>query len=267
MKNIAFFITHKTLSYEHAEATIRSLGFQEIRDEAKLDVLYVYNTHQDELSNASIEALLEKHNVQRVCKEIKVFNYDPATPKALAADIAAVMGYAQEVYDSSDRVLLLKSDCVLSKNFLDDILHLPAGDMYFVAPFICAKARVSDEEIFEYAQRDQVVFSDDITFFVEDQTNSTDNDFSNRPGVDVTDEDIRFTCCYVISDFSCHLITASLASRLNLQIQSWGGAKFHALTEYHHGTNRSFVIHKFHDIISENRSTDREGPVKDWLAS
>ena len=185
----------------------------------------------------------------------------------MGADIGAICEFARVNYSPDDRILLLKSDCVLSKNYLEDILNLPEDDVFFTAPFICAKARVSDEEIEEYSKRDTVVFSDDITFFVEDGTNSPNNDFNNRPGVNVTDEQIKFTSCYVIGDFSCHFITNRLTRRLDIGIQSWGGVKFYALAGYHVGSDRSFVIHKFHGIESENREGDREGPVKEWLAS
>lgn len=267
MKNIAFFITHKTLSVEHAGAAIRGLSMQEIRDKKKMDVLYVYNTHQDELSNDTVLLLLKKYNIKRLVNEIRVFDYDPNTHKSLGADVTAICNYALQNYSIDDRILLLKSDCVLSKNYIDDVLHLPDGQVFFVAPYISAKARITDDEIFEYCMRDKVVLSDDITFFVEDQTNSSNNDFTNRPGTRVTDKHIKFTSCYVITDFSCHHISLSLVGRLKVKFKSWGGVKFYSVTPFHVGTNRSFVVHKFHNIISENRSIDREGPVKGWLAS
>lgn len=54
---------------------------------------------------------------------------------------------------------------------------------------------------------------------------------------------------------------------IDIQHQSWGGVKFYKLRNFYIGTDRSFVIHKYHDIKSENRSTDREGPVESWLRS
>ncbi len=32
-------------------------------------------------------------------------------------------------------------------------------------------------------------------------------------------------------------------------------------------TDRSFTVHKYHDIRSENRETGREGPVEQWITS
>lgn len=265
MRNVAFFITHKTLGIDHAEMTLASLGLQQT--DKQLDVLYLYNTHEDELDNKALVALCLKHGVDRIVKEIKIFPYDNQTHKALAADIFVITEYCRATYAEQDRILLLKSDIVLSVNYLDDILSLPEGDVYFVAPFVCAKARVTDAAILEYAKRHEFIRSDDITFFVEDEHNSPANDFNDRDGVDVMDEDILFTSCTVNTDFSCHFITNWLTRRLNLQVQSWGGVKFHALLNYYTTTNRSFAIHKYHGIESENRTGDREGPVKDWLNS
>jgi hypothetical protein len=267
MKNIVFFITHKTLGVEHAKASFLSLSRQEPISK-KFDALYIYNSHENELSNDLLISFYTTFNLDRYFKEIKIFNYNVLTHKSLGADITAIKDYVKHNYAAHDRVLLLKSDCILSKNYFQDIFSLPVDKpVYFVAPFICAKERISDVEIFEYATRDLYIPSDDITFFVEDQTNSRNNDFVNRPGVNVTDEQIKFTSCYVITDFSCHFISINLLDNIIIEFQSWGGAKFYYLTNYFIGTDRSFVIHKYHDIISENRSTDREGPVVSWLKS
>lgn len=268
MKKIVFFITHKTLSEEHANATFWSLSNQSVNSSEKFDCFYIYNTHQDELTNSFLTELYERYNLGRFFNELKIFDYDNNTPKALGADIGTIGNYVLQNYSDDDRVLLLKSDCVLSKNYLNDLLKIEENKkIYFVAPFVCAKERIKDEEIFEYANRDKFIASDDITFFVEDQTNSSNNDFHNREGVKVTDEQIKFTSCYVIGDFSCHYITASLLPKMIVNIQSWGGVKFYNLTSHFVGTDNSFVIHKYHSIISENRQSDREGPVKEWLNS
>ena len=265
MRKIAFFITHATLTYEHARATLYSLSKQ--TTDLKFDRLYVYNTHEEELSNSTILELCSEFNIGRLFNDITVFPYDPQTHKSLGADIGTISEYCRQTYDMTDRVLFLKSDCVLSKNYFADLHACGDGTIYFTAPFVCAKARLTDEDIFEYSDRDAFVRSDDITFFVEDQTGSLDNDFNNRPEVSVTDNDIRYTSCYVITDFSCHYMSVSLTSLLNIQHQSWGGVKLHSLVPYFIGTDRSFTIHKFHGVISENRNSDREGPVVEWLNS
>jgi hypothetical protein len=265
MKKIAFFITHKTLDYEHARATLYSLSKQ--TTDNVFDKLYLYNTHEDDISNETILDLCKEFNITRLFKEISIFDYDPDTHKSLGADINTIAQYCMEKYDSNDRVLLLKSDCVLSKNYFSDMHKCKEGTVYFVAPFVMTKARITDDEIFEYIDRDTFVRSDEKTFFVEDQTNSSNNDFNNRPGVNVTDESIHFASCTVNTDFSCHYLSVELMKYLTVHLQSWGGVKFYNLVPYFVGTDRSFVVHKFHDIRSVNRSTDREGPVTEWLYS
>ncbi len=266
-KNIAFFITHKTLNFENAEMTFGGFSRQEC--DKSFDTLYIYNSHEDELSNESLLNLADKFNLKRIFKEIKIFPYIGTTHKSLGGDISSIKDFCKSNLDSDDRVLIIKSDTIPSVNFFDDILNrLPQnGPVYFVAPFICAKRRVGDDMIAEYSKRTSYIKSDEITFFVEDQYQSQDNDFTNRDGVDVTSESILFTSCYVIRDFSCHFLSVSLFDSVRIENKSWGGVWFSALTDYFVPTDRSFVIHKYHDIVSENREIDREGPVKIWLES
>jgi len=264
---IAFFITHKTLGVEHAHASFKGIS-EQVDVHEKFDKLIVYNTHQDELSNLYIENLYRFYELDRFFKELEFFDYDPTTVKSLGADIDTIRKHVKENYSPDDLVLIMKSDTVPSAHFFSDIMSLPVNrDVYFVAPFVCAKSRISDREIHEYASRREFVRSDDVTFFVEDEFNSPDNDFNSRPGVNVTDPEIKFTSCYVITDFSCHYMTARLMDHIHIQYQTWGGAKFYNLRPWFISTSRSFVVHKFHGIQSENRDQDREGPVREWLAS
>lgn len=269
MRNIVFFITHKTLPLGHADAVFNSLSKQVVRDDVKFDVMYFYNTHSDELSNESLLELYEKYDLKRLFKEdVKIFPYDNNTHKSVGGDVDAISRYAEANYAPDDRYLMLKSDSIPSKNYFDDILHLEADkEVYFVAPFINAKERVTDDEIFEYAARDQYIQSDDITFFVEDTDHGAPNDFKTRPGVTVTDPQIKFTSCYVVHDFSAHFLSVSLAKHISINMQSWGGVSFRSLMPQLIKTDRSFVVHKYHDIVSENRPTDREGPAPIWLRS
>ncbi len=264
LKNIIVFITHKTLSEDHARCTFYSMSFQEVSDDKKFDILFLYNTHQEELSNEFLLNLFHEYNLSKYFTEVVILN-NPIKTKSLGEDIAHIRSFMINNLDSSDRVLLLKSDCVLSKNYFEEILNLKEGQVYFVAPFICAKSNVDNEEIMEYAKRDKFTTSDDITFFVEDQNNSSNNDFNNRKEISIYDKQIKFTSCYVIRDFSCHFLSVNLLGKINIQIQSWGGCNFSGLADCFVGTDKCFVIHKYHDIISENRSSDREGPVSSWL--
>lgn len=267
MKNIVFYITHKTLSLEHAELTFGSFGNQNCNN--SFDHLYIYNSHEDELPNEDLTFLSKKYNLEKFFKQIHIFPYNNGTHKSLGADIHTIKEFCKNNFNVEDRVLIVKSDTVLSVNFFDDVLNNLPKDrpVYFVAPFICAKKRVSNDTIIEYSKRTSYIKSDEITFFVEDQYQSDNNDFKERPGIDVTSESILFTSCYVIRDFSCHFLSISLFDLVRIENKSWGGVWFSNLTPYFIPTNRSFVIHKYHSIISDNRQTDREGPVKIWLES
>jgi hypothetical protein len=266
MKKIVFFVTHKTLSEDHAQMTFLSMSNQIVSDDKKFDCLYIYKTHQDELPNSFLINLFNEYNLARFFNELKIFDYDPNTNKSLGADVRTITNYFREFYEPNDRILILKSDCILSKTYFDDILNLDEQNpIYFVSPFIAAKSSIDNKELIEYSLRDRYVLSDEITFFVEDQTNSQNNDLNNRQNIRVNDSSIKFVSCFVITDFTCHYITNSLTNLITINYQSWGGAKFYSLVPHFVTTERSFVIHKFHSIISENRSTDREGPVKDWL--
>lgn len=266
VKNIVFFITHKTLDLEHAELTFNSFSRQ--NTSKMFDALYIYNSHQHELPNNLLFELVEKYNLKKFFNEIVEYPYNASTHKSLGADVNEIREYCKNTFDRNDRVLLIKSDTILSINYFDDILNIISEEyIYFVAPFICAKKRVSNALITEYSKRTSYVKSDEITFFVEDQYQSNNNDFYDRTDVDVTDESILFTSCYVIRDFSCHFLSVALFDLISIQYKSWGGVWFSNLVPYFIDTDKSFVIHKYHEILSENRETDREGPVKIWLNS
>jgi hypothetical protein len=267
--NITFFITHKTLGVEHLDCCFKSLSNQSLLSAPIFDKLYIYNTHEDELSNELILEYYYLYCLDRMFGGVEIFPYDSNTHKSLGADVNAIKEFCLNNFDGQDRVLILKSDCLLSKNYFKTILSTNQrvrGNVYFVAPFICAKQRVPNDEIFQYLNRDKVVFSDDITFFVEDQYQSINTDFNNRD-IDILSEQIKFTSCYVIRDFSCHYFNVGLFPNITIQYQSWGGVNFSELIPHFVRTEDCFVIHKYHSILSENRNTDREGPVKAWLES
>jgi len=266
MRNVVFFITHKTLSMEHANATFHSISKQQVRDDKKFDAFYIYNTHSDELANDDLVALYHQYDLNRFFGELKIFDYDPATPKTLAGDVLAVSNYVKGAYDPQDRYFMLKSDCVLSKNFFDEALHIEENRLvYFVAPFINAKERVTDAEIFDYCERDSLQADD--TFFVEGDVDGGPTDFHMRPGVSVTDQQIKFTSCYNLGDYSAPFISVGLVDSIQTENLTWGGVRFYGLRPFFVRTDRCFVVHKYHDIVSENRATDREGPAAIWLRS
>jgi hypothetical protein len=272
MKNILYWITHKTLDYEHADLSLRSIANQKTNGK-KFDEFIIYNTHDWELSTKTIFEIYDKYDLNRFFDRVTVFPYDEETHKSLGGDIHTIVKHATSTYDEKDAVLIMKSDSLLSVNYFDTVLNdlhnTWQGDYtYFVAPWIQAKKRVSNEEIIEYTKREKFIKSDDITFFVEEAFGGL-TDFDLRPDVSITDEQIKFTSCTVIRDFSCHYISVGLLPKIQINLQSWGGVNFSNLFNYFYADrlNQSFVVHKYHDIVSENRSNDREGPVKDWLNS
>jgi hypothetical protein len=233
----------------------------------KFDKLYIYNTHSHELSNDTIIKLYNDYALSDFFLTVEVLPYDESSHKSLGQDITNIKNYCKSKYASEDRILLLKSDCLLSKNYFDVLFHLPPGPVYFTAPFICAKKRVDNHDILTYVLRDTYIPSDAITFFVEDTEHSSKNDFTNRKDVHITDQSIKFTSCYVINDWSCHVMSVQLLDHVIIHYQTWGGISLLKLKPYFIKTDRCFVVHKYHNIISTNRSTQREGPVEDWLLS
>ena len=267
MKHILFFITHKTLDREHCELSFKSIQNQ-VSTQMIFDVMYIYNTHQQEFPNEIVVDLYKEYGLEKFAPTLRIFNYDENSHKSLGQDIENIISYVAKHYELEDRILFLKSDCVLSKNYFQDIFDLPQDrPVYFTAPFVCAKSRVDNDRILEYTMRDIFVPSDDITFFTEDRHGPENSDLVHRKDVAITDASILFFACYVIGDWSCHLISAGLFHLLAIGKQSWGGVGLQGLEPYFVETGRSFVVHKYHDIKSENRSEDRWGPVHTWLNS
>lgn len=267
MKTLLFFITHCTLTHEHCELSLLTLRNQE-ETTFTFDTMYIYNTHDEELPNSWILEQCEKLDIYKFVKEIRIFCYDKSSHKSLGQDVTNIIQYVSANYTLNDRVLFMKSDCLLSKYYLRDIEDLPPDrPVNFTAPFICAKKRVSNEEILQYTQRSYFVRSDEITFFTEDRYRSDNNDFVCRPEMKITNEQIKFFSCYVIRDWSCHLISVELFSLIGIVNQSWGGIGLQRLESYLCETDRSFVVHKYHGVVSENRDNERWGPVNEWLNS
>ena len=145
MKKIIFFITHKTLTKGHAYTTFKSISSQECN--VSFDSMYIYNTHQEELSNDELLSMCDELGLTNIINEIKIFDYNPNTKKTLGSDILSIIHYVKKTYDNNDRILLLKSDILLSKNYFNTVLNLGEGDVFFTSPFVCAKSRVTDDEM------------------------------------------------------------------------------------------------------------------------
>jgi len=264
MKNIVFFITHTTLSYEHADLVFYT--FSQQKTDKKFDILYIYNSHQSELSNDLLLKLFNKYNLNKFFDEVKLFSYDDNTPKTLAGDIDSIRNYVKEKYHENDRILLIKSDTMLSVNYFDTILNIKSDNfIYFVSPFVLAKKRILHEKIINYCKRENFIKSDDITFFCQDDRYQNNDDFYNRPNIKVTDRQIEFISCYAIEDFSCHFLSVGLFKFVKTVQLSWSGTNWSNLKQYFVQSERCFALHVYHPIVSQNRSSDREGTIKVWL--
>jgi len=262
--NILFFITHKTLDYDHADMSLKSISIQET--DKKFDVMYIYNSHEEDIKNDDILEICNKYNILNKVLEIKLFKYNSNTNKTLASDISEIKNFCFNNFKNEDRVLILKSDIMLSKNYFNDILNLPKGEVIYTSPFVCSKKRVLNDELIQYIMRDIFIESDEMTFFTENIDGSNNNDFTKRK-ISIEDNSIKFFSCRVINDFSCHFISISLLNNILLGESSWAGANFSKLKKYHKYSENAFTLHKYHSIVSVNRSEDREGPVENWFRS
>lgn len=262
---ILIFITHATLNYEHAEMTFRSL--KESADPVEFDELLIYNTHSHELAN---EDILELSDELHFIKKRRVFPYNPNTPKCLGADLAVLQKHCSDEYKSSDHVLLLKSDCLLSVNFLNELSKFDtehfSKEFIFVAPLLNAKQSVSNQEIIDRIKMPYAILSSEDTFYMEDENRTADNDFRDRPDATPGDSQIKYISCECKRDWSCHYLPVSVFQRVSVKQQDWGGSSFEHLSHLWVGSYKSFVVHKYHTIVSNNRQTERPGEWGEWLA-
>lgn len=266
-KKILFFITHCTLSYEHAKMTIGSIGRS--KNPMKFDKMYIYNTHPDELPNDKLLELAHKYDLQSFISEIELFPSTYPLLKTLASDIIAITNFCTEQkYNNHDAVYLLKSDCVISINLLNEMSKVDTLESFVLTPpYICAKKRVTDNEIITYCSKDNVVLSDNETFFNEDAYGTPETDWKNRPGVHPTDPNIKYISCTVKRDFTSHYLTYDNLLKIAKREQSWGGCWLANVMDKWIGTSAGFVVHKYHDIVSKSRSTPREGSIEEFLLS
>lgn len=263
---IIFFITHHTLTETHARMTLSSLGRS--NDPMKFDRMYIYNTHPEEISNDLLLKMTEEYGLSSFITEILLFPGPYPVNKTLASDIMAIEAYCRPKYKLNDAVWLLKSDCVVSVNLANELKKVDSLISFVLTPpFICAKKRVTDEEIMEYCKKPLAVLSDHETFFNEDAYGTPENDFRNRPGESPKDFNIKYIACTVKRDFSCHYLTIDNLMMMSKREQNWGGCWFQNVSDKWIGTYRGFVVHKYHDIVSASRPKPREGTIEEYLLS
>lgn len=255
--NIVYFITHASLGVLHAELCFRALLLTDI----KWDALFVYNTHQDELSNELLLAMVEKTQFPR----IEILSYNHSSPKNLANDFLAVKNHAIGLkVGTGDKVLILKSDYVLSKGFSKAFRSLPDANFIWTLPTANAKEFVSPEKIQDYATRENFVPFDEITYYRGSDLFSPLLEAGLTK--DESDPSILFVSHNVKRDFNCHVISGDVLQSLQVTgdcLQAtWGGLWDTFSQAYASGVNfidlqSAFAVHVFHEVISKNRSSDR----------
>lgn len=96
-----------------------------------------------------------------------------------------------------------------------------------IPSFVCIKARIDNEKIFAYLDRDKFIKSDDITFFTEDDIQSNNNDFHNRKDrLSIMDKNIEFFATKCKRDFLSHYFTLNPIAKIIFKNQNWGGCSF-----------------------------------------
>jgi hypothetical protein len=265
--NIIFFITHATLTLDHAVETFASISRS--INPMIFDMLWIYNTHQHELDSIEIIRLYNVYSLSNIIKDIRYFPDTYPDQKKLTHDINTIKNFCNKMYSQSDRFLILKSDIILSTNLLNDLTKMGAISSFVLSPpFVVAKKRVHIDDIVQYSKRPFFIPSDNETFFNENEDGSNDNDHRNRPNIKPTDSSIKFISCTVKSDFSCHYLTLDCLNNLVIHIDNtWGGVNFSRLKDRWFGTNRGFTIHQYHDIVSNNRPAPREGSIELYMLS
>ena len=263
---IIFFITHHTLSEDHARMTLSSLSRS--HNPMRFHRMYIYNTHPEEISNEFLLNLTREYKLSEIIDDITLFPGPYPQMKTLASDIKVIQAYCQRQYKPNDAIWLLKSDCVVSVNLMDEMKKVDKLNSFVLTPpFICAKKRVTDPEIIEYCSKSLYVPSDHETFFNEDAYATPENDHRNRPGESPTDSNIKFIACTCKRDFSCHYLTLDNLINVYKNEQDWGGCWFQGVADKWIGTYRGFIVHKYHNIVSASRAKPREGTIEEYMLS
>lgn len=220
MKNILFFITS---NFDHVEMCLEHLGRS--YDPLIFDEMYIYNSHQEELSNDSILDLTKKYNINSICKTIKIFPYDNTI-----IDCDSIFNYLiDNYYLHDDRILLLKSDIIVSVNFLNELKNIQNSldEKFILSPiFISPKEKLTNKEIRNIISSDEIVFNE-------------------------KDEKIS-----PFSSFFCHYFSLLTIWDMNIS-ENTDDINFLNCKEYWICTTYSFVVHKsYSGYEKEEQETD-----------
>jgi hypothetical protein len=101
MKKILTFITHRTLTYDHADMCIRCLSLSV--NPIIFDIMYIYNTHQHEVLNSQIIELCDQYKVSRFIKAI--YEYPNIQKSAsLGEDLINIFKFYTINFDKNDHI-------------------------------------------------------------------------------------------------------------------------------------------------------------------
>ncbi len=109
---ICYFNTHATLGEKHADICFNSLANQSV--DYRFDVMYIYNTHPDELPNNKLLSLIDKYRLRHHFDKIEIL--PKSDGKTLGQDMLYLTSHCAEV--EAERVLMLKSGYGVSTNFM-----------------------------------------------------------------------------------------------------------------------------------------------------
>lgn len=287
---ICYFNTHATLGEKHADICFNSLANQSV--DYRFDVMYIYNTHPDELPNNKLLSLIDKYRLRHHFDKIEIL--PKSDGKTLGQDMLYLTSHCAEV--KAERVLMLKSDYGVSTNFmrgLNLIDHSTMADSRFIftPPTANAKEYIEKDEIIVYLQRPAFTPSDEMTYYFgsdyadslgteefrvlehiwhedpEDLGRSLRRDFQSP-----SDPRVRFVSHTVRADFNCHYIDGNTFANIDFNgsnpertwnLSFWGiqaaqrvqGVPFVDVPG-------PFVVHIFHSIVGPNRTDPREDADK-----
>ena len=241
------FATHHTLTAEHAEMCLKHLG--ESEDPLHFHKMYIFNTHEDELPTEKILKLVQKYNLLRFVEQVEIIPRNPAFPLTLGSDFSQVYNYILIQNQRNDRILYIKSDIMVSKTLLKELKEVNFHSFILTPPFILAKKRVTDEEIFDYTRRENYVLKDEITC----------NNDALADERSPYDENIKFISSTGKEDFSAHFFSIDIGENIHAITAPWGGLNFYQCRKKWLGTKHGFTVHKYHDVKSANNPNERVG--------
>lgn len=253
--NVLVFITHTTLTKEHADCSIESLKNQ--TDKFIWDQIYIYNTHENELSN---EYILNKFK-ELYLTNIDIIPYNLNDKKTLCQDIFNIQEFLRD--KKIDNLLLLKSDYALSTNFYHTINNLNDDNFIYTLPVLNAKEFISNDEILKYCEKDQFIKYNNEIYY-----RGSDNDSEKgvyNDSLKELNENIKYISSHYKYDFNVHYLKHKIFNMLKIDDQqkdiTWGGILKSFLNLKNSvnflDINNSFCIHIYHGIKSINRTEDR----------